>query len=131
MISHIRTAGMLMTAYGVIMSLVMGAIVTLMGGLTSLLAVVGVVDDPDALVGAAIYAVFTVVVAVLGLFVPVACIVSGVGLLRERPWARLSSIVVSCFLMMNIPVGLLIGGFVLFVMVDKDVTAHLTAGEEV
>ena len=131
MIPHIRTAGMLMTGYGVIMSLVMGSIVALMGGLTSLLAVVGVVEDPEALLGAAIYAVFTVVFAVLGLFVPVACIVSGVGLLRERPWSRLSSIVVSCFLMMNIPVGLLLGGFVLFVMLDKDVTAYLTAGEEI
>jgi len=128
MIPHIKISGAIMAAYGLSMSLLMGGIVLLMGGVTGLLGFIGVVDDEEVLIGAVIYGILTVFVAVFTLVPPIGCLVSGVGLFLEKRWARIPAMLFGAVVLMNMPLGTMVGLYVIFVMIDKDVTAYL-AGE--
>ncbi len=128
MIHHIKISGAIMAAYGLSMSLLMGSLVLLMGGVTGLLGFIGLVEDEEALIGAVIYAVLTVLLAVFTLVPPMGCLVSGIGLFLEKRWARIPAMLFGALVLMNMPLGTMVGLYVIFVMVDKDVVAHL-AGE--
>jgi hypothetical protein len=128
MIPHIKIAGALLAAYGLAMSLLMGFLVLMMGGMTGLLGLIGVTEDEGALVAAVIYGVMTVFMAVFTLVPPIGCMVSGVGLVLEKGWARLPAMIFGALVLLNMPLGTLIGAYVIYVMIDKDVTAYL-AGE--
>jgi len=68
-------------------------------------------------------------------------IIAGVGLLRRKSWARILAIAVGAFSLINIPVGTIIGGYTLFVLLQEsaapyfadegtDSTAVATANEQ-
>jgi hypothetical protein len=125
MIQHIRIAGALLAAYGLAMGLMAGFVLLMMGGATGLLGVIGVTSgDEEALVVAVIYGVLTVVVTVFAAVPPLGCLISGAGLVMEKRWARIPAMVFGAISLMNMPLGTLIGVYVIFVMIDKDVNQH-------
>jgi hypothetical protein len=77
-------------------------------------------EDPDAavalpvlgLTGAALVS-FLLVLALPGL-------ITGIGLLQRRPWARIAGIVISIIGMMFIPFGTVIGVYGLWVLFSKE-----------
>jgi len=94
-----------------------------------LLSGIGVIaGDPDAMrvlsfIGIAT-GCFMFVLAIPG-------IVAGVGLLRRKPWGRILAMIVGIFSLLNIPIGTLIGGYTLIVLLQDSATAYFaTPGTE-
>lgn len=56
----------------------------------------------------------------------VAC---GVGLLRRRPWARLIALVLASLALLRIPFGTLLGTYVLWVLLNREVSARFKSAQ--
>lgn len=67
-------------------------------------------------------------IALWVLLVSVPGIVGGIGLLRYRPWARYMVLVLSVLSLVNIPIGIAIGIYSIWVLV-QDETAKLFASK--
>jgi hypothetical protein len=115
--THVKVLGVLQIALGSLSLLAAGVItIVLMGGLGAM----GFSGDPDAqralplvgLVGTAIVT-FLVVLSLPG-------ILTGIGLLRLRPWARIAGIVLSILHLMMIPFGTIVGVYGLWVLFSKE-----------
>lgn len=50
-------------------------------------------------------------------------IIGGIGLLKHRPWARILTLVVSCFQLVEIPLGTALGGYSLWVLLNDETVA--------
>ncbi len=48
------------------------------------------------------------------------CIIAGVGLLKFRPWARILTIVMSAFNLLNVPFGTALGAYGLWVLLSNE-----------
>ena len=87
-----------------------------------LLSGIGVVSgDPVAL------RVLSIVGIVSGCFMFILAIpgiVAGTGLLMRKQWGRILAIIVSIFSLLNIPIGTLIGGYTLVVLLQDSATAY-------
>ena len=55
-------------------------------------------------------------------------IIAGIGLLMRKSWGRILAIAVGVFSLINIPIGTLIGGYTLFVLLQESATPYF-AGE--
>ena len=66
---------------------------------------------------ALVYVAPLFLVAAIGVLIP--GLVGGIALLRQRPWARLVIIVVSVLLLFEFPIGTLLGGFGLWVLLSQ------------
>ena len=55
-------------------------------------------------------------------------IITGIGLLRLRPWARIAGIVLSILGLMAMPIGTIVGVYGLWVLFSKD-TERLFAAQ--
>jgi hypothetical protein len=115
--THVKVLGVLQIALGSLSLLAAGVItIVLMGGLGAM----GFSGDPDAqralplvgLVGTVIVT-FLVVLSLPG-------ILTGIGLLRLRPWARIAGIVLSILHLMMIPFGTIVGVYGLWVLFSKE-----------
>ena len=94
-----------------------------------LLSGIGVVTgDPVAM------RVLSIVGIVSGCFMFILAIpgiVAGAGLLMRKQWGRILAIIVGIFSLLNIPIGTLIGGYTLIVLLQDSATAYFaTAGTE-
>jgi hypothetical protein len=115
--THVKVLGTLQIAMSAMCLL--GAIVLMLifGGV---IGAVTAADDPDAMValpvigltGAALVS-FLVVLSLPGL-------ITGIGLLQRRPWARIAGIVISIVGMMFIPFGTAIGVYGLWILFSKE-----------
>jgi hypothetical protein len=123
--THVKVLGILQIALSSLSLL--GAIVVT-GVFMTGVGAMGFSGDPDAaramplvgFIGTALV-VFLVVMSVPG-------IVTGVGLLRLRPWARVLGIVLSALSLIMIPFGTLLGAYGLWVLLSKD-TERLFAAQ--
>ncbi|MCP4212876.1 MAG: hypothetical protein GY764_15565 [Halieaceae bacterium] len=87
-----------------------------------LLAGIGVaVDESDAtpilIVVGLCSGSFMVVLALPG-------IIAGIALLKRKAWGRILAIAVGVFSLINIPLGTLIGGYTLFVLLQESATPY-------
>ncbi|MEA3334745.1 MAG: hypothetical protein U9R25_02475 [Chloroflexota bacterium] len=55
-------------------------------------------------------------------------IIAGIGLLKRKSWGRILALVVGVFSLINCPIGTIIGGYTLFVLLQESATAYF-AGE--
>jgi len=123
--THVKVLGALQIALGCL-SLLAAVVITVvfLGGVSAM----GFSGDPDAaravpivgFVGTAIV-VFLVILSLPG-------ILTGIGLLRLRPWARIMGIVLSVFSLMMVPIGTLVGIYGLWVLFSKDTEKLFDAG---
>ena len=115
--THVKVLGVLQIAMGCLS--LFGAIVLTVvfaGGLSAM----GFSGDPDAqtampfvgFIGSAIVALL-VVMSLPG-------ILTGIGLLRMRPWARIVGIVLSVLSLLAVPLGTLVGIYGLWVLFSKE-----------
>jgi len=128
MIPHIRISGGILAAYGLSMTLLNGLIVLMMGGLTGVMALIGITEDEEALIGAVVYGILTVFVAVFALVPPLGALVSGIGIAMEKNWARIPAMLFGAIIMMNVPLGTCAGLYVIYVLMQKDVGEYLASG---
>jgi len=115
--THVKVLGALQIALGGVSLL--GAIVltvVFMGGVGAM----GYSGDPDAV--RAMPLVGFVGTALVSLLVVLSLpgIVTGIGLLRLRPWARILGIVLSALSLLMVPFGTLLGIYGLWVLLSKD-----------
>lgn len=117
MTTHVKVLGALYIAFSV---LLLCAAVFLFFAIGTAAGIVGATaDSPDAavalpiigLAGTALVAFF-VILALPGL-------ITGIGLLQFRPWARIMGIVLGVLHLLNFPIGTVLGVYALWVLLSK------------
>ena len=90
----------------------------LLGGVGVTLAMLGgflAASSSGQGIGGAEFLILGVILLPLGIFQ----FVVGLGLRKLRPWTRIPTIILSALSMINIPIGTLIGGYFLYLVVSK------------
>jgi hypothetical protein len=117
---HIKVLGWLHVAGGVVM-LMLGFFFGSLFGVAGLFAERG----QDAMILGGIGAAFAIFIGVLGL----PSLICGWGLLTCRRWSRVLGIVLSILHVPNVPLGTLLGGYGLWVLMNDDARRLLEAGD--
>jgi hypothetical protein len=123
--THVKVLGALQIAFGSLSLL--GAIVltfVFMGGVGAM----GISGDPDAMRAVPLVGFLGSTIVVFLVVMSLPGIITGIGLLRLRPWARIIGIVLSILSLMAIPLGTLVGIYGLWVLLSKD-TERLFAAQ--
>jgi hypothetical protein len=74
--------------------------------------------------------VMRIIIPSIMLVLAVVSVVAGIGLLRERNWARITAIVLAVFMLFSFPIGTAIGVFGLWLFVFNDEARALFTGKE-
>ena len=85
-------------------------------------------DNPDAAIALPFIGITGVALVSFLLVLALPGIITGIGLLRFRPWARVLGIVLSILGLMGFPLGTIIGVYGLWVLFSKD-TERLFAAQ--
>ena len=106
------------------------ALLSLMGlcAVFSLPVIVGLSAgrDPDGQTATAILGVFAFLLGCLFLLIASANIVVGYGLWRRREWARIGAIGLAILRLINIPLGTVIGGLIIWYLLQDHVKEEFT-----
>jgi hypothetical protein len=107
------------------------AFLSLLGicAISSLPLIVGLAarGDPEGPTATAVLSVIAVVVGGIFLLITVANIVVGWGLWRRRQWARLAALALAILRLINIPLGTVIGGVIIWYLLQDHVKAEFSA----
>lgn len=108
------------------LNIIGSAIVLLIAGLVFLLlSGVGVaIQEQDVL------RILTVVGISVGIFLAVLALpgfIAGIGLLRRQSWARYLALVVAFLNLFNVPIGTIIGGYSILVLLQDSAPAYFNA----
>ncbi|HEX8208901.1 MAG TPA: hypothetical protein VF584_01845 [Longimicrobium sp.] len=117
---HIDTVAWIHIAFGGLGVLLALAVGGLLGGL-------GLFAD-DAQTTGFVVLLAGFVAVVMGLL-SVPSLVGGWGLLKRRPWARMLVLIVSFFDLLNFPIGTLLGGYSIWVLMN-DESRHILSGAD-
>ena len=114
---HVKVLGALEIAFGAIG--LMGALllVFVFGGAAG---IVGASGDPQASIAVPIIGLTGMALVTFLLLMSLPSVITGIGLLRLRPWARIGGIVLSIIGLMMIPFGTIVGVYGLWVLFSKD-----------
>src|SRR5438128_9502627 len=93
---------------------------TVTGVQTCALPIFTAADDPDAMVALPVIGLTGAALVSFLLVLSLPGLITGIGLLQRRPWARIAGIVISIIGMMFIPFGTLIGVYGLWVLFSKE-----------
>jgi hypothetical protein len=121
MAQHVKILGILHIAFGALC--VLGGLICLavMGGIAG---VVGASDQgQDAAVAVPVLAAIGVFVCVLCLVVGVPGLIGGIGLLQYKSWARITVIVLSALDLIHIPIGTALGIYGFWVLLNPQTEA--------
>jgi hypothetical protein len=77
-------------------------------------------DDPDAAIALPFIGITGAALVTFLLVLSLPGIITGIGLLRLRPWARIAGIVLSILGLMAMPVGTIVGVYGLWVLFSKE-----------
>jgi hypothetical protein len=125
MTTHVKVLGVLyiaLSALGVASALFLGLAV----GTAS--SIVGISAEPqDAAIALPIIGVAGTALVVFLLAISLPGLITGIGLLKLQPWARIVGIVLSAINLINIPFGTALGIYGLWVLLNKE-TEQLFAG---
>lgn len=118
MITHIKVLGVLyiaLSALGVCAALFIAVAVGTASG------IVGINADPhDAAIALPVIGVAGTALVVFLLVLSLPGVITGVGLLKMRPWARIVGIVLAAINLINIPFGTILGVYALWVLLNKE-----------
>lgn len=95
-------------------------------GLGIIGAMAGRSDDPDAATGAAVLGLVGTGLAVFFGVMAVAWGISGYGVLKYQPWARIAAIILSAMSLVELPFGTALGIYGLWIMFHKETEALFT-----
>jgi hypothetical protein len=68
--------------------------------------------------------------SIVAVFLFLPGLIGGIGLLRLQPWARILIIILSGLEVLNFPIGTVLGGFGLWVLLDREVKAAFAGSGE-
>jgi hypothetical protein len=115
--THVKVLGVLQIALGCLS--LFAAVVILfvfLGGLSAM----GFSSDPDAQAALPLVGFVGTSIVTLLIVLSLPGIITGIGLLRRRPWARIIGIVLSVLSLIAIPFGTIVGVYGLWVLFSKD-----------
>jgi hypothetical protein len=115
--THVKVLAILHIVFGVLGVLIGLGVFALFGGIAGLVHMDG---DPDAEVAIPILGAIGGLVLVILLVLSVPGIIAGIGLLSYQPWARILTIVLSIFDLLNIPFGTALGIYGLWVLLTTE-----------
>jgi hypothetical protein len=115
--THVKVLGALQIALGSL-SLLAAVVLTVVfaGGLSAL----GFSGDPDAQTAIPFVGLAGTAIVSLLVVVSLPGIITGIGLIRLRPWARILGIVLSVLSLMMVPFGTVVGIYGLWVLFSKE-----------
>ena len=125
MATHVKVLGVLyiaLSALGVASALFLALAV---GTASSIVGITA--EAPDAAVALPIIGVAGTALVVFLLAVSLPGLITGIGLLKLQPWARIVGIVLSAINLINIPFGTVLGIYGLWVLLNKE-TEQMFAG---
>ncbi len=115
--THVKVLGALQIALGSL-SLLAAIVLTVVfaGGLSAM----GFSGDPDARTALPFVGLIGTAIVSLLVVMSLPGIITGIGLVRLRPWARVLGIVLSVLSLLAVPFGTLVGIYGLWVLFSKD-----------
>jgi len=115
--THVKVLGALQIALSGFCLL--GAIVLMLifGGV---MGAVSAADDPEAMIALPVLGLTGAALVSFLLVLSLPGLITGIGLLQRRPWARIAGIVISIIGMMFIPFGTVLGVYGLWVLFSKE-----------
>ena len=123
--THVKVVAVLMivlSAFGILAAFGMMAAFGLAGGL------VGASGDPDAAIALPIIGLTGIAIVIFLLVVSLPGLITGFGLLRLRPWARIVGIVLCVLQLFNFPIGTLVGVYGLWVLLNSETERMFNTG---
>ena len=122
---HVSILGVLYIAFGVfgILSAILALV--LLGGAAGIATMVAQ-QEPDAAVAAPILAIVGVGVFALITLLSIPGLALGIGLVKFKEWARILGLVLSALNLLNVPFGTMLGGYGLWVLLNKETEAVFT-----
>jgi hypothetical protein len=116
--THVRVLGVLNIAIGVI-GLIVAALITIgVGGAAGIISVSA--EPEDAAMAIPILSIVGVSVVAVAFTLSLPSIVTGIGLLYFKPWARILGIVLSAIALLGFPWVTILGIYGLWVLFSKD-----------
>jgi hypothetical protein len=115
--THVKVLGVLQIAMGAVC--LFGAVLltlVFVGGFSA----ASLSDDPDAAIALPIIGMTGAALVGFLFVLSLPGIITGIGLLRLRPWARIAGIVLSVLGLMAMPIGTIVGVYGLWVLFSKD-----------
>ncbi len=117
MTTHVKVLGWFFIIFGAVYvclaffsSMILGVIAT----------IVGAEGGQDAAIGAGVLGFAGAAAFVFWLCIGIPGIITGIGLLKFRPWARIVGIVLSAIRLISFPFGTILGVYGLWVLFNKD-----------
>jgi hypothetical protein len=126
MATHVKVLGVLyivLSALGVCAALFFGLAVGAASGIVAANA------DADAVRALPIIGLAGTTLVIFLLAVSLPGLITGIGLLKFKPWARIVGIVLAAINLINIPIGTILGAYGLWVLLNKE-TERLFAGTQ-
>jgi hypothetical protein len=121
MAQHVKILGILHIVFGALCVVGGLFVLALMGGIAG---IVGASDQTqDAAVAVPVLAAIGGFVCILCLVIGLPGLVGGIGLLQYRPWARITVIVISALDLIHIPLGTALGIYGFWVLLNPQTEA--------
>jgi hypothetical protein len=118
MATHVKVLGVLYIAVSALFVLAAITLMLVMGGAAG---IVGAAADPeDAALAIPIIGIAGTGLVVFLLALALPGLAAGVGLVYNKPWARILAIVLSGINLINVPVGTVVGLYGLWVLLNKE-----------
>ena len=117
MLTHVKVMATLFIAFGALFVLGAFAVMLIFGAGA---ASVGLSGDPDAELALPIIGLAGTGLAIFLLLLGVPGIITGIGLLKLKPWARIVGIVLCAINLINVPFGTLMGAYGLWVLLNSE-----------
>ena len=124
MTTHVKVLGVLyivLSGLGVCAALFLGLLFGTAGG------VVAANADADAAVALPFIGLAGTALVIFLLAISLPGLITGIGLLKFKPWARIVGIVLAAINLINIPLGTILGAYGLWVLLNKE-TEQLFTG---
>lgn len=115
--THVKVLGVLHIVFSAIGILTALFMIVVFGGVAGIVAADG---DPDAAVAVPIIGAVGGFVVIIMLITSLPGLITGIGLLKFRSWARILGIVLSVIELIMFPFGTAIGIYGLWVLLSKD-----------
>lgn len=116
--THVKVLGVVYLAVGACMLVAAMFVFVTMGGVAG---IVGATAEPqDAAIAIPILGFVGTALAAFLILFAVPSLITGYGLLKYKPWARILGIVLSAISLIKIPVGTILGAYGLWILLNKE-----------
>ncbi len=122
---HVSILGILYIAFGIFGMLIAILLLVILGGAAGIVSVVAQ-QEPDAAVAAPILGIVGIGVFALITLLSIPGLAVGIGLVKFKDWARILGLVLSALNLLNFPFGTILGGYGLWVLLNKETEALFT-----